>query len=130
MVPSSSGGTDGINRPFLIIVLKQGTARFINLFPETKLYIRHKREGGFFFTTLQVKSPLYGETMLVSFHISKRTGINMPLGGPDEVEAMMGCLHEPTVSARSKAIYGVKNNPTPSLKVSRSLNRPFSSMSS
>lgn len=68
--------------------------------------------------------------MLVSFHISKRTGINMPLGGPNEVEEMMGYLHELTVSALSKAIYGVKNNPTPSLKVSRSLNRPFSSMSS
>lgn len=50
--------------------------------------------------------------MLVSFHSSKRTGINTPLGDPKEVEEMMGYLHHPTVPALSKVIYGVKNSPT------------------
>lgn len=66
-----------------------------------------------FFITSPLKAPLSGETMFVSFHISKRTGRNMPLGDPNEVEEMMGYFHEPTVSALSKAIYGVKNNPNP-----------------
>lgn len=67
----------------------------------------------FFFPTLFFKALLYGENMLVSFHTSRRTGVNMPLGDPNEVEEMMGYLHEPTVCALSKGIYGMKNSPTP-----------------
>lgn len=59
-----------------------------------------------------LKAPLYGETMFVCFHGSKRTGINLPLGDSNEVD-MTGYLHEPIVFALSKVIGEVKNNLTP-----------------
>lgn len=35
-----------------------------------------------------LKAPVYGETVLVCFHGSKRTGINLPLGDSNEVDMM------------------------------------------
>lgn len=69
-----------------MIVLKQGTAGFINLFPEARLNIGHKHQN--FSTTAPLKASLYGKTMCVCFHVSKRIGINLPLGDPHEVENM------------------------------------------
>lgn len=50
--------------------------------------------------------------MLVRFHVSKRTGINLPLGDSNDVNTM-GYLHGLIVSALSKIIGEVKNNLTP-----------------
>lgn len=73
---------------------------------------RRRRWIFFFFTTLPLKTPLYGETKLVSFPVSKRTGILCPLVTQTKKRKWWNISNEPTVSVLSKAIHKVKNSPT------------------
>lgn len=50
---------------------------------------------------------------LVGSHVSKKTGMNLPLHDSNEVEGRRGYLPEPTVSALSKVMCGAKNSPIP-----------------